>query len=60
MGVEKVVPSMSDLVVFLAILAKSATGQKLSSYTTLVRGPRRRGRAGRPEEFHSSCSTTAV
>ena len=43
MGIEKVIPSMSDLVVFLAILARSATGQKLSSYTTLVRGPRRAG-----------------
>src|SRR5262245_59488121 len=36
MGVEKVIPSMTDLAVFLAILAKSATGQKLSVYTTLV------------------------
>jgi L-lactate dehydrogenase complex protein LldF len=52
MGIEKVVPSMSDLVVFLAILARSATGQKLSSYTTLVRGPRRRGELEGPEEFH--------
>jgi L-lactate dehydrogenase complex protein LldF len=52
MGVEKVVPSMSDLVVFLAILAKSATGQKLSSYTTLVQGPRRVAELEGPEEFH--------
>ena len=52
MGVEKVVPSLSDLVVFLAILAKSATGQKLSSYTTLVQGPRRAGELEGPEEFH--------
>jgi L-lactate dehydrogenase complex protein LldF len=52
MGVEKVVPSMSDLVVFLAILAKSATGQKLSSYTTLVQGPRRPGELEGAEEFH--------
>jgi len=52
MGVEKVVPSMSDLVVFLAILAKSATGQKLSSYTTLVRGPRGTAELEGPEEFH--------
>ncbi|MGH7277838.1 MAG: LutB/LldF family L-lactate oxidation iron-sulfur protein [Candidatus Rokuibacteriota bacterium] len=52
MGVEKVIPSMTDLVVFLAILAKSATGQKLSSYTTLVRGPRRPGELEGPEEFH--------
>jgi L-lactate dehydrogenase complex protein LldF len=52
MGVEKVIPSMSDLVVFLAILAKSATGQKLSSYTTLVQGPRRPGELEGAEEFH--------
>jgi L-lactate dehydrogenase complex protein LldF len=52
MGVEKVIPSMSDLVVFLAILARSATGQKLSSYTTLVRGPRRAGELEGPDEFH--------
>jgi L-lactate dehydrogenase complex protein LldF len=52
MGVEKVIPSMSDLVVFLAILAKSATGQKLSSYTTLVQGPRRAGELEGAEEFH--------
>jgi L-lactate dehydrogenase complex protein LldF len=52
MGVEKVIPSMSDLAVFLAILAKSATGQKLSVYTSLVDGPRRGGELEGPEEFH--------
>jgi len=52
MGVEKVVPSMTDLTVFLAILAKSATGQKLSVYTSLVDGPRRSGELEGPEEFH--------
>ncbi len=52
MGVEKVIPSMTDLMVFLAILARSATGQKLSVYTTLVRGPRRAGELDGPEEFH--------
>ncbi len=52
MGVEKVVPSMTDLMVFLQILAKSATGQKLSVYTTLVRGPRRAGELEGPDEFH--------
>ncbi len=52
MGVEKVVPSMTDLMVFLAILAKSATGQKLSVYTTLVRGPRQAGELEGPDEFH--------
>jgi len=38
--------------VFLQILAKSATGQKLSVYTTLVRGPRRPGELEGPDEFH--------
>lgn len=52
MGIEKVIPTMTDLMVFLAILARSATGQKLSSYTTLVRGPRRPGELEGPEEFH--------
>jgi L-lactate dehydrogenase complex protein LldF len=52
MGVEKVVPSMTDLMVFLGVLAKSATGQKLSVYTTLVQGPRRSGELEGPDEFH--------
>ena len=52
MGMEKVIPSMIDLMVFLAILARSATGQKLSSYTTLVRGPRLPGELEGPEELH--------
>ena len=52
MGVEKVVPSLSDLVVFLAILARSATGQRLSVYTTLLQGPRAPGELEGPDEFH--------
>jgi L-lactate dehydrogenase complex protein LldF len=52
MGVEKVVPSMTDLMVFLSVLAKSATGQKMSVYTTLVQGPRRAGELEGPDEFH--------
>jgi L-lactate dehydrogenase complex protein LldF len=52
MGVEKVVPSMTDLVVFLAILARSATGQKLSVYTTLTQGVRQPGELDGPDEFH--------
>jgi L-lactate dehydrogenase complex protein LldF len=43
---------MTDLMVFLALLARSATGQKLSSYTTLVRGPRQAGELEGPDEFH--------
>ena len=52
MGVEKVIPSMTDLMVFLAILARSATGQRLSVYTSLVQGPKRPTELEGPEEFH--------
>jgi L-lactate dehydrogenase complex protein LldF len=52
MAVEKVIPSMTDLMVFLALLARSATGQKLTSYTTLIRGPRASGELEGPRELH--------
>jgi L-lactate dehydrogenase complex protein LldF len=41
MGIERLVPTMEDLGVMLQILARSATGQKLSVYTNIVTGPRR-------------------
>ncbi len=52
MGIDKVIPSLSDLVVFLQLLPRSATGQVLTTYTNLVRGPRRPGEADGPEELH--------
>ena len=52
MGIEKVIPRWRDLPVFLKILARAATGQKLSIYTSLVTGARREGEIDGPEEFH--------
>jgi L-lactate dehydrogenase complex protein LldF len=52
MGMEKVIPRLADLPVFLKLLARAATGQTLSVYTTLITGPRRPGEADGPEEFH--------
>jgi L-lactate dehydrogenase complex protein LldF len=52
MGIEKLVPTMADLDRFLKLLARSATGQKLTSYTTLIRGPRRRSDDCGPDEIH--------
>jgi len=43
MGVEKIVPRRQDLAVFLRLLARSATGQAVTSYTTHFHGPRRGG-----------------
>jgi L-lactate dehydrogenase complex protein LldF len=52
MGMEKVIPRLEDLPVFLKLLARAATGQTLSVYTTLLTGPRRSGEVDGPEEFH--------
>ena len=52
MGIEKVIPRLADLPVFLKILARAATGQKMSVYTSLITGPRRAGELDGPEEFH--------
>ena len=49
---ERVVPTLAELAVLLRLLARSATGQPLSSYTTLVTGPRRAGEQDGPEELH--------
>ena len=51
-GMEKVVPSLEDLGLFLRLLIRSATGQMLSSYVTTVTGPRRSDEEDGPEEFH--------
>ena len=39
-GLEKIVPSTGDLAPFLRLLARSATGQPISAYTSHFRGPR--------------------
>ncbi|MCB1953352.1 MAG: iron-sulfur cluster-binding protein [Zoogloeaceae bacterium] len=51
-GIERVIPSLDDLSVFLRILARSATGQETESYTTFSTGPRREGDIDGPEEYH--------
>lgn len=52
MGMERLVPSLADLEVMLNLLARSATGQKLTSYTSLITGPRRLEELDGPEELH--------
>lgn len=39
MGVEKIVPGTRDLAVFLRLLARSATGQPITTYTSHFHGP---------------------
>jgi L-lactate dehydrogenase complex protein LldF len=50
-GIEKVIPRTADLGTFLRLLGRSGTGQKLTTYTSLLTGPRRPGEDG-PEEMH--------
>src|SRR5438874_2216633 len=51
-GIEKIVPTLEDTATLLRLLARSATGQEFSSYTTLSTGPRRPGDLDGPEEYH--------
>lgn len=52
MGIEKIIPGLAELTVFLKILARSATGQKLPTYMSFLNGPRRSGEEDGPEEVH--------
>src|SRR6266851_6923750 len=52
MGIEKVIPKMEDLSHFLEILARTATGQKITTYTNFINGPRRAGEIDGPRELH--------
>ncbi|GAB4215774.1 MAG: LutB/LldF family L-lactate oxidation iron-sulfur protein [Roseiflexaceae bacterium] len=52
MGIERVLESLDDLAVLLQVLARSATGQRLSVYTSIISGPARPDEPDGPEEFH--------
>jgi L-lactate dehydrogenase complex protein LldF len=51
-GIEKLVPRLEDLSVFLKLLARSATAQPLTVYTSIITGVRRAGEHDGPEELH--------
>jgi L-lactate dehydrogenase complex protein LldF len=51
-GIEKIVPSLKDAGLLLRVLARSATGQEMSAYTTFSTGPRRADDLDGPQEFH--------
>jgi len=50
-GLEKVIPSMTDLGLFWPLLATYGTGQKLTVYNTIVTGPRQSGESDGPDEM---------
>lgn len=52
MGAERVTETWEQADLILGLLAKSASGQSLSSYTTIISGPRAEDEADGPDEFH--------
>ena len=51
-SIEKLVPTFEDAATLLRLLARSATGQEFSSYTTISTGPRRPDDLDGPEQYH--------
>jgi L-lactate dehydrogenase complex protein LldF len=51
-GIEKIIPRLTDLAALWPVLATAGTGQPITTYSTLIGGPRRDGEADGPEEFH--------
>ncbi|AFZ68206.1 LutB/LldF family L-lactate oxidation iron-sulfur protein [Deinococcus peraridilitoris] len=52
MGIEKVIPRLSDLGVFLKLLPRAATGQRASVFVSVISGPKRPEESEGPQEFH--------
>jgi L-lactate dehydrogenase complex protein LldF len=52
MGIEKVIPRFADLDVFLKLLPRSGTGQRLTTYQSFITGTKRHATDEGPEELH--------
>ena len=52
MGFEKLLPDFESLSLFLNMLGRSATGQRITCYTSVLQGPRRDGEHDGPDELH--------
>ena len=50
-GLEKVIPSMTDLGLFWPLLATYGTGQRVTVYNTIITGPRQSGEPDGPDEM---------
>ncbi len=51
-GIEKIIPSINDLSLFLPLLATFGTGQKLTVYNTIISGPKQKNETDGPEEMY--------
>src|SRR5450755_2678024 len=51
-GIEKIIPSLTDLALFWPLLATFGTGQRVTSYNSIVSGPKQPGEYDGPEEMY--------
>ena len=51
-GIEKVIPSMTDLGLFWPLLSTYGTGQKVTVYNTIITGPRQPNEKDGPEDMY--------
>jgi L-lactate dehydrogenase complex protein LldF len=51
-GIEKVIPSLTDLGLFWPLLSTFGTGQKVTVYNTIVTGPKQSNELDGPEEMY--------
>ncbi len=50
-GIEKMIPSLTDLGLFWPLLSTFGTGQKVTVYNTIIAGPRQANETDGPEEM---------
>ncbi|AYD47162.1 LutB/LldF family L-lactate oxidation iron-sulfur protein [Arachidicoccus soli] len=51
-GIEKVIPTLQDLSLFWPLLSTFGTGQIVTSYNTIITGPKQKGESDGPEEMY--------
>lgn len=51
-GIEKVIPSISDLGLFWPLLSSFGTGQQVTVYNSIITGPKQLGELDGPEEMY--------
>ena len=51
-GIEKMIPSMTDLALFWPLLSTFGTGQKITTYSTIVTGPKQEGETDGPDAMY--------
>lgn len=51
-GIEKMIPSLTDLSLFWPLLSTFGTGQKLTVYSSIITGPKQPGENDGPEEMY--------